>query len=69
MADQMTRAADAARKLADAAAPLYATFDDAQKRRLRVLTRGMAPRGMMGADGRGMMRDWFGGRSGEMDEN
>lgn len=41
LADRMSQGADALRKLSDAAAPLYATFDEAQKRRLRVLVRGM----------------------------
>jgi K+ transporter len=39
--------AAAMRKLADAAAPLYATLDEAQKRRLQVLVR-IGGRGMMG---------------------
>lgn len=60
MADHMSQGADAMRKLADAAAPLYATLDDAQKRRLQVLvrtgSRGMMGRGMM-APGGTMMRD------------
>jgi hypothetical protein len=47
MADHMSQGADAMRKLADAAAPLYATLDEAQKRRLQVLVR-MGGRGMMG---------------------
>lgn len=46
MADHMSQGADAMRKLADAASPLYATLDEAQKRRLQVLVR-MGPRGMM----------------------
>ena len=56
MADRMSQGADAMRKLADAASPLYATLDEAQKRRLRVLVR-MGGRGMMGPGmmGRGMM--------------
>lgn len=55
MADHMTQGAEAARRLADAAEPLHAVLDDGQKRRLRLLTRGMAFRGMMGGGGRGMM--------------
>ena len=47
MADHMSQGADAMRKLADAAAPLYATLDEGQKRRLQVLVR-MGGRGMMG---------------------
>jgi hypothetical protein len=55
MADRMGQGSEALRKLADAAAPLYATLDDAQKRRLRILVR-MGGRGMMGGMmGRGMM--------------
>jgi hypothetical protein len=60
MADHMSQGADAMRKLADAAAPLYATLDEGQKRRLQVLVR-MGGRGMMGrgmmAPGGAMMRD------------
>lgn len=63
MADHISQGADAMRKLADAAAPLYATLDEGQKRRLQVLVRmggrGMMGRGMMGS-GSGMM----GGSSG-----
>ncbi|WP_414470930.1 Spy/CpxP family protein refolding chaperone [Microvirga sp. M2] len=56
MADHMSQGADAMRKLADAASPLYATLDEAQKRRLHVLVR-MGARGMPGPGmmGRGMM--------------
>lgn len=55
MADRMSQGSDAMRKLADAASPLYATLDEAQKRRLQVLVR-MGGRGMMGQGmGRGMM--------------
>lgn len=50
MADRMSQGADAMRKLADAASPLYATLDEAQKRRLHVLVR-MGGRGMMGPGG------------------
>ena len=44
------------RKLADAAAPLYAALDEGQKRRLPLLVR-MGSQGMMGQGmmGRGMM--------------
>ncbi|MBB3019594.1 hypothetical protein FHR70_002659 [Microvirga lupini] len=59
MADHMSQGAEAMRKLADAAAPLYATFDEAQKRRLQVLVH-MGRRGLMGS----MMR----GRSGIDDD-
>nr|WP_052954498.1 Spy/CpxP family protein refolding chaperone [Microvirga vignae] len=62
MADHMSQGANAMRKLADAAAPLYATLDEAQKRRLHVLIRfmprAMMGRGMMGPGRRAMMRDW-----------
>lgn len=47
MADRMSQGADVIRKLADAAAPLYSTLDEGQKRRLQVLVR-MGGRGMMG---------------------
>jgi zinc resistance-associated protein len=53
MAERQAARAEALRKLADAAAPLYATFDEGQKRRLRVLVRGLRPHGMMG-------RGWHG---------
>lgn len=62
MAEHMSQGADAMRKLADAAAPLYATLDEAQKRRLHILVRfmprAMMGRGMMGPGRRAMMRDW-----------
>jgi hypothetical protein len=64
MADRMSQGADAARRLADAAAPLYATLDEGQKRRLRLLTRPMGAAAMGGRRG-GMMRGWFGGRDGD----
>ncbi|HEX8664796.1 MAG TPA: Spy/CpxP family protein refolding chaperone [Beijerinckiaceae bacterium] len=47
MADRQGARAEALRRLADAAQPLYATFDDGQKRRLRLLARHMRPHGMM----------------------
>lgn len=60
MADHMSQGAEAMRKLADAAAPLHATLDEAQKRRLPILVRmgsqGMMERGMMGSGG-AMMPD------------
>jgi hypothetical protein len=68
MADRMGQGASAASRLAEAAAPLYATLDDAQKRRLRVLVRDMGPPGMMGRGGRGLMRGWFGNRDDDDDE-
>jgi len=60
MADRMSQGADALRKLADAAAPLYATLDEAQKRRLEVLAP-VGPRGILGpsrvfGSGRAMMQ-------------
>jgi hypothetical protein len=61
MADQMGQGAEAARKLADAAAPLYASLDDGQKRRLRMLTPGLGAGRMMGFHRGGMMGRWFGG--------
>jgi hypothetical protein len=48
-ADTMAVTADAMKKVADAADPLYKTLDDGQKRRLSMLTRPMAR--MMGPDG------------------
>ncbi len=72
MADRQGARAEALRRLADAATPLYASFDEGQKRRLRVLVRQMRPHGMMrhawrhgegrgGMDrGGGMERDGFG---------
>lgn len=68
MADRMNQGADAMRKLSDAASPLYATLDEAQKRRLQVLVRmgghGMMEQGMMGrrmmGPGGAMMPGGFG---------
>ena len=48
MADRQAASAEALRKLADAAQPLYASLDEGQKRRLGILSRGL--RG-------GMLRD------------
>jgi len=68
MAEHMGQGADAARKLADAAAPLYGTLDESQRRRLRVLA-AMGP-GAMGHGGTrsrgiGMTRPW----SGDIDDD
>lgn len=52
VADRQAARAEGLRKLADSAAPLYATFDEGQKRRLGVLMRGLRPR-MMDAGWRG----------------
>jgi hypothetical protein len=62
MADRQGARAEALRRLADSAAPLYATFDEGQKRRLQVLMRGLSPRGMRGGRGHGGdgMRSWRG---------
>jgi hypothetical protein len=59
-ADALTARAAAYKRLADAAEPLYKSLDDGQKRRLRILTRGMnahaegfrghGPRGPRGRD-------------------
>ncbi len=60
-ADRMAENAATMRKLADAAGPLYASLDDAQKRRLDRMWRG---RGMMmggGMGGRGMGGEGWGG--------
>ena len=61
MAERQAVRAEALRKLAEAATPLYASFDDGQKRRLRMLVRHMRPGG-------GMMRHaWRGMGRGGMD--
>jgi zinc resistance-associated protein len=61
MAERQAVRAEALRKLAEAATPLYASFDDGQKRRLRMLVRHMRPGG-------GMMRQaWRGMDGGDMD--
>jgi zinc resistance-associated protein len=57
MAERQASRAEGLRKLAEASAPLYATFDEAQKRRLRVLVRQMRPHGMM-------RHAWRGGHGG-----
>ena len=65
MADRQAARAEALRKLADSAAPLYATFDEGQKRRLRILARGLRPHGMMRGGWRGRdsgMRPWRDGQ-------
>ena len=64
MADRMSQGAEAVRKLADTAAPLYATLDEGQKRRLQVLVRMGSP-GMMGGM-RGMMGPGMMGSGGAM---
>jgi zinc resistance-associated protein len=43
MADRLTSTGDALRKVADAAAPLYATLAEDQKRRLPILLHGLRP--------------------------
>jgi hypothetical protein len=59
-ADAMTTRGSALKRLADAAAPLYQSLDDAQKRRFAMLARFMRPR-----DGGEMMRHHrFGGGPG-----
>lgn len=50
-ADDMGATSAALKKIADAADPLYKTLDDAQKRRLAVLTRGRGPFGGGGEEG------------------
>ncbi len=60
MAERQAVRAEALRKLAEAVTPLYASFDDGQKRRLRMLVRHMRPGG-------GMMRHaWRGMEGGGM---
>ena len=73
MADRMSHGADALRKLADAAAPLYATLDGGQKRRLEALAP-MGPRGILGPGGRmgyggAMMRGGAGGDEDDGDDD
>jgi zinc resistance-associated protein len=46
LSERQLASGEALRKLADAAAPLYASLDEGQKRRLRVLARGLRPGGM-----------------------
>ena len=57
MADRQAASADALRRLADASAPLYASLDEGQRRRMQVLARFMRP-------GAGMHRG--GGHEGRM---
>jgi len=58
MADRQGARAEALRRLADAAAPLYTSFDDGQKRRLRLIARHLRPQGGMWRQAwRGMDRD------------
>ncbi|AVO43607.1 Spy/CpxP family protein refolding chaperone [Phreatobacter cathodiphilus] len=60
MADRMGENAATMKKLADAAAPLYASLDEAQKRRVdRMMQRG--GRMMMGGGGHGRMGGGWGG--------
>lgn len=53
VADRQTASANALRKLADASAPLYASLDENQKRRMTVLARGLMGGGRRGGEGRG----------------
>lgn len=56
-ADRMTEAAGSLRKLADASAPLYATLDEGQKRRLGAMMHTMGRAGFRhGGDGHGARR-------------
>ncbi len=57
-ADFMTRRAAGLKQLADAAAPLYQSLDDAQKRRFTMLARMLRPRPMMGTRERGHGHMW-----------
>jgi hypothetical protein len=68
-AENMAASAEAMKKIADAADPLYKTLDDAQKRRLAVLTH---RDGRIGGEGwrhrwmeRGFERDHWQGRDGD----
>jgi len=60
-ADALTARGTALKHLADAAAPLYQSLDDAQKHRLPMLARMMRPHGGHG----GMWRERFGGGDGD----
>ncbi len=62
-ADAMTTHGAALKRLADAAAPLYQSLDDAQKRRFALLARFMRPHD----GGRMMWRERFGDARGEFD--
>ncbi len=62
-ADAMTTGGAALKRLADAAAPLYQSLDDAQKRRFAMLARFMRPREVGGGM---MMYHRFGGGGGGM---
>ncbi len=64
-ADAMTERGAALKRLADAAAPLYQSLDDAQKRRFAVLARFMRPR----ERGRMMWRERFGDAHGEFERH
>lgn len=56
MADRQAASADALRKLADASAPLYASLDEGQKRRMWMLGRSFLRMGRM--DRRGRHGNW-----------
>jgi hypothetical protein len=66
-ADALTARGTALKHLADAAAPLYQSLDEAQKHRLPMLARLMRPRWGQGAGHGGMWRERF-GRDGERGE-
>jgi len=57
-AERMAASADSLRKLADASAPLYASLDDAQKRRLGVLMHFAGREGMQGHRRGGQRHGW-----------
>jgi hypothetical protein len=56
MGERQAARADGLRKLAESAAPLYASFGDAQKGHPQILMRGLRPHGGMGWGGRGQDR-------------
>jgi hypothetical protein len=60
-ADAMTTHGAALKRLADAAAPLYQSLDDAQKRRFAMLARFMRPRDGGGMMGHHRFGDGYGG--------
>jgi zinc resistance-associated protein len=57
MAERQAAGAEALRRMADAAAPLYATLDESQKRRAGVLMRSLRPHRMMHGERDGHRRD------------
>jgi hypothetical protein len=67
-ADRLSKRGAALKRLADAAGPLYQSFDDNQKRRLGILVMITGPHFGGFADGRGGERREFGARRGERED-